>query len=659
MSQPVEPIAATELGATMRAANLSSHTVSMRTRARLETATARGRLVRLSRGTPVLDVDGALLGAPANETSADATVADVRRGRDAVAVVFGLGAGHAVRDLRQRTDATLVVFEPDVGLLCTLLEAGPLDLGDITITSDLDDLAALWPGLARDNPAATVVVTPGYAEAFPAELASLTEAVRALAADVSLFENTRAIRYRSWIGHVLENLECIPTAGPLGAIEGAWSGVPVFVVGAGPSLAANVGLLREASKKGIVIAVDVAAKVLARHGVEPHVIVSLEALDLSVHVAALPFIDRVVRAVSLTAHPAMIRTGQGPLLGFVEGLPALAPLASLLASRPVSVGGSVSTVALSIAERLGCSPIVLVGQDLAYTGGRTHAEGTAFERSRAVVDAASGRIHYAWCEAAEAVRAGSHLGPPQRFEQLFEVGAWGGEGVVGSTSAFNGYRSWFESMAEGLAQAKPGLSLVNATEGGSRIRGYAERRLGDLLAELPELDAARLDVAGRVRAASGRVAAAHVTEWLDRQISGAARAARAAQALERGAAKVLARMHRTDVSGVQGALDGLDRLEAQMRAVARDEPLVAAWADGDAHDAVVGERAREEHADAAAEAACSLEAEQKLAAALAVGARDLGVALGRARERMRALGGSRADVSNTQKKERTVSCRSS
>ena len=43
-----------------------------------------------------------------------------------------------------------------------------------------------------------------------------------------------------------------------------------------------------------------------------------------------------------------------------------------------------STVAFALAAALGCSPIVLVGQDLAFTDGRTHAEGTRFEHSRAV-----------------------------------------------------------------------------------------------------------------------------------------------------------------------------------------------------------------------------------------------------------------------------------
>ena len=42
----------------------------------------------------------------------------------------------------------------------------------------------------------------------------------------------------------------------------------------------------------------------------------------------------------------------------------------------VSTGGSVSTTALDICIRMGCKKIVCLGLDLAYTGNKTHAEGT-------------------------------------------------------------------------------------------------------------------------------------------------------------------------------------------------------------------------------------------------------------------------------------------
>ena len=44
--------------------------------------------------------------------------------------------------------------------------------------------------------------------------------------------------------------------------------------------------------------------------------------------------------------------------------------------RLVNTGGSVSTTALDVCIGLGCRKVICLGLDLAYTGNRTHAEGT-------------------------------------------------------------------------------------------------------------------------------------------------------------------------------------------------------------------------------------------------------------------------------------------
>ena len=60
------------------------------------------------------------------------------------------------------------------------------------------------------------------------------------------------------------------------------------------------------------------------------------------------------------------------------------------------MSGSVSTVALGMARMLGCSPIVLVGQDLAYSGGCTYATGTGYEGSKAEINRETGVIRLEW-----------------------------------------------------------------------------------------------------------------------------------------------------------------------------------------------------------------------------------------------------------------------
>jgi hypothetical protein len=622
------------LRARVLAANLESLRINGKTRQAVLGAPPKGRLVRLPDGNPALEVEGRIIGAPAETSSRASSLVDVEGTEGGIAVVFGMGAGHAVRELREHSTAKLVVFEPDPGVLRMVLESGPSDLGGIPIVCDEGDLGAMWSTLARDQPSAAMVQTPGYDAAYPEAAQALVETIRTLVADVSLFANTRAFRYRTWLEDLFANLDVLCDRSPFTSLANQYRGVPAFIVGAGPSLKKNGALLGEAARRGIVFSVDVAAKVLAKHGIEPQVLVCLEALNLSDHIRSLPFIDRVVRAFSLTAHPESFSTGSGPLLPFFEVLRAFEPLVDLAKVPPVSVGGSVSTVAFSLAEILGCSPIVLVGQDLAYTDGRTHAEGTAFEKSRTRVDKATGTIHYDLCDQILEVRKGSALGPPPSREPLFEVPGWGGSGPVTSTSAFNGYRKWFEGMSEAMAVVRPETKLVNATEGGSHIAGYEERKLEEVLTGLPERSITASSLAEAASKARPPLAPEEVRSWAKGQAKLARAVKTSASKLTRAVDQAKTAMAVGDPKMVSTSFRELAKHEEHLREACAGQPFLEGWAYAHVHDLVLTERHGAPDGDTQAEAAWGLDREARMAEVLAEAADELERELTRISERL-------------------------
>ena len=76
-----------------------------------------GEVVTLSDGDPAVRYAGEVLGAPADEASRTRNIAALASDPHSVVVVFGYGAGHAVRELRSRAKKTVVVYEPCAGLL--------------------------------------------------------------------------------------------------------------------------------------------------------------------------------------------------------------------------------------------------------------------------------------------------------------------------------------------------------------------------------------------------------------------------------------------------------------------------------------------------------------------------------------------------------------
>ena len=97
-------------------------------------------------------------------------------------------------------------------------------------------------------------------------------------------------------------------------------------------------------------------------------------------------------------------------------------------------GGSVATLVFSLVCHLGFDKIILVGQDLAFTGNKSHADGT-FKETMAVEDTKD------------------FLMVPGNVEKM-----------VPTREDFDNYRKWFEEFIEYWKGIKD-VQFINATEG--------------------------------------------------------------------------------------------------------------------------------------------------------------------------------------------------
>ncbi|MCK6532576.1 MAG: DUF115 domain-containing protein [Polyangiaceae bacterium] len=565
-----------ELRAAFLSENLSALGVSALTVDLIHQA-ASAEVVEAEPGIDVISVDGALLGAPADDWGLMQTCQNAGR---APVVVFGLGTGDTVRSVQHAFDGPVVVYEPDARVARAVLERGPTDLGNTELICSLRDLSQIWAALARDEVGATLVRTPGYRERFPDEHAELERLVSELVHRTGINRNTHQQRARTWIEDLFANIGSLKDEVPLIALRNQLVGVPAFIVGAGPSLAKNAELLREATAKGVVFSTNSSGRVLARHGIEPQIFCCIESVDVSPLVGSVPFVDRSIRAFSLSAHPRTFRTGKGPLFPVWEGIPELCePLERLTGLPGLAVSGSVSTLAFSLAYAFGCSPIVLVGQDLAYTGNRTHAEGSPFDASRVEV-CADGQIRIDWCPTSRGTRSAGD--PPLHAEErLEEVPAWGGVGTVPSGQSFAGPRAWLSGAAHSLRQLAPHVALVNATEGGSRIDGFDERPLAGVLASLEGRGPTVDELCQKARTTGRRVAPEALSAWA-RDERERVRRVRDCARRTRGAAKrALVAIEGDSPDAVTQAFERLSTHEIELKAAASAAPMVNAWAFAD------------------------------------------------------------------------------
>ncbi len=555
--------------------NLESLRIQADTRERVLESEALGHIELLSDGTPYIRVGPSRLGMPIGASELLSQLEGV--GDDHVVVVFGLGVGQVPRAVRAMCQGPIVVYEPDPAVLRTVLEYGPLELGNIPIASGISDLTRLWREFSARLVDVRVLTTPGYYVTYPEQVRAFVEAIPTLLQRAAISKATYQNRARAWVEDIIRNVGLLTEAPPFLTLQGHYSDVPAFIIGAGPSLDQNIHLLGEAAKKGIVFATNSGAVSLAKSGIEPQVVVCIESIDSSSKLCELPFIDRCIRAFSLSAAPATLRTGTGPLLPMHEAVAQYnRPLEELTGHGGLPMSGSVSTVALSLARVLGCSPIVLVGQDLAYSNGRTYASGTGYEGSTAHVNSATGIIHLAWNQ--EAIRVhGEAQGPPHAEEPLRRVPAWGGQGDVDSGVGFAGVQHWFEATAELMQKQYGSVRLINATEGGVRIAGYEELPLARVLEGMPERHISAASIASDARAAWTPITREKIKDWLEALAAGARKVQAVARRLRRYSSYAARATATGNPELVTRVYDRLERTEAELREAVARCPLVDAW----------------------------------------------------------------------------------
>jgi hypothetical protein len=556
--------------------NLESLRIPEDTRAAVRDAEPRGRVEMMADGTSIIRLPEGRLGMPLQQSEVLTQLDHIDSHQ--VVVVFGLGTGQLPRAVRAMYGVPIIVYEPDPAVLRTVLEYGPLDIGNIPIVSGVSDLTKLWRDFAARLVDVRVLTTPGYYSTYPAEARVFIDAIPTLLQRTAISKATYQNRAKVWVEDIIENVELLTHSPPFLTLTGQYEGVPAFIIGAGPSLDRNVHLLKEAARKGIVFATNSGAVSLAKHGIEPQVVCCIESIDASSKLKNLPFIDRVVRGFSLSAAPQTLRTGTGPLMPVHELIAQYTgPLEEITGHGGLPMSGSVSTIATSLARVLGCSPIVLCGQDLAYSNGRTYATGTGYEDSTARVDPKTGVIHLKWNE--EMLRIhGEAQGAARDTEELRRVPAWGGEGEVDSGAGFAGIQSWFETTAELLRKMDSPIRFINASEGGVHIAGFEDRRLRDVLSELSEREITAESIERDARERWVPISLERIIAWLESHASTARKVRREARRLWRYAAHGA----RMTVSGkpaeVTRSYDRIERAEAALREAVVACPLVDAWA---------------------------------------------------------------------------------
>lgn len=248
--------------------------------------------------------------------------------------------------------------------------------------------------------------------------------------------------------NAINNMSFIKNSNYVGELVGKIDvDIPVIIVSAGPSLDKNIDDLKKAEKKSFILATDTSVKYLLEHGVEFDAIVTVDG-DKQIDDLGGKLCEYKPVFTILNAKNQLLRenkgrkiwiTGQGYLEEIYKKYGHIFP--------DYIAGGSVATAAFEVARILGTKKIILVGQDLAYLGKSTHAG--------SIIDYHTEEKECLYVDGIN-------------VEKVKTRGDW------------VKYLQWFENA---IAQLGNDIQVIDATEGGAKIKGTKIMKLSDTIEE--------------------------------------------------------------------------------------------------------------------------------------------------------------------------------
>ncbi|WP_309603714.1 motility associated factor glycosyltransferase family protein [Campylobacter coli] len=222
-----------------------------------------------------------------------------------------------------------------------------------------------------------------------------------------------------------------------------------IIVSTGPSLTKQLPLLKKYANKATIFCADSSYPILAKHGIKPDYVLSLERIPLTSEFFNNDFgeFDKdIVFVCAGVVHPKTIEYLKNKTFIITQKILAFPYYINLKNFCYAAVGFSVAHMAYEFATHLSHKNIIFIGQDLAYA-----EDGFSHTKDYSNLD--------------------KHEGHFQRDKGKFQCLAYGGDGKAESSEVWTMFRFFLQdTISRNIIS-----TTYNCTEGGARIEGTIEK----------------------------------------------------------------------------------------------------------------------------------------------------------------------------------------
>jgi hypothetical protein len=399
------------------------------------------------------------------ELETDLWLDTIKPNQDECLIIFGAGFLYHLRALnRVRNSLRIVVYEPSPEILLACLREvdwEPLLSGsNFLLITGIDyqfNVMQIFQYMGYDFfgafvPNFRIEIFPSYFAFFKHEVKEFQAKIIEMLQIIRLNLITNDYFLEKWVINGLKNLQSMINSPVVSRFFNQFTGVPAIIVSGGPSLEKNIHLLNAVQEKALIFCAGTSIRAMLHHGVRPHFLAAIDGDEINRVVYNDLDLSQVYLIYSSRFSHEVVTSYGGPKILMkidTETFPDLLTARQGNEIGTVRSGFSISHTCLDLAISFGCNPVILVGQDLAFSSNKRYAEGQVpwFQE---VIDS----------------------------ESLMDKDIYGQDIVT--SKFFKIFGQFFERMISGYGKT---VTIINATEGGISIDGALNRNLGEVLAE--------------------------------------------------------------------------------------------------------------------------------------------------------------------------------
>lgn len=292
----------------------------------------------------------------------------------------------------------------------------------------------------------TVICSPNYDKLFQEEYLDFLEQVKEIVNLKKIEENTIKRFAKEWFVNYLNNISDISRDYDIQDLNKKFN-YPIVIASGGPSLIKQIPLLKQYKKNFILISSGSTINTLLHYDVEPDFVVSIDGGEENYRHFKERNFKNAKLVYSLFNYHEIKKCFKNEVFHFLtqDSVPGiLTHYYSIFNKEPVHLlgGGSVALYALTFGRYISDSPIAIIGQDLAFTDNKSHAE---FNKNFVSI-----------------------TDEEAKSRNMFYINGYYDEKVLTDYTLFS-MKNSFEKL---INQLEKNEIIYNCTEGGAKIEGF-------------------------------------------------------------------------------------------------------------------------------------------------------------------------------------------